>query len=236
MKKLLVVFMLMMMVGFTGQAFAGRISVVADVNAAGNGNLSFYDAILGSSEDVLFSRSAHQQTNILNHYNSLVGVTATTNGAPLTAALLGSIDMLVVTAFFNNSLNYTTSEIFEVANFVDSGGTVLMITEAQNPNAAGYNDFLAGIGSSISYTGLRIGASESITAENTSLGSLDPFAVSWYNTLTGGTAVYNARSGTVVAFEDTNGDIPPIPEPGTIILLASGLLGLAGFGRKHEKS
>ena len=47
------------------QASAGLISVVADVNASNSNNFSFYDAILGSSQDVVFSRVFHNKVQFL---------------------------------------------------------------------------------------------------------------------------------------------------------------------------
>jgi hypothetical protein len=217
------------------QASAGLISVVADVNANGSDNFSFYDAILGSSQDVIFSRSEVQQTSIFNHYNTISGVTATVNSSTLTSSLLNTIDLLVVTSFFNNPFDYTTNEMFSIASFVADGGSVLMISEASD--TTNFNTFLSGIGSSISYTSDRHAVLQNgISAESTSLGLLSPFSVNAYNTLSGGTAVYNAASGTVVAFEfiKESTQSTSVSEPSTLAILALGVLGLASCRFKKE--
>lgn len=223
-------------VGLSSAANAGILAVVGDVNAGATSatNASFYEAVLGDSSTVVFSRGVSQQGDTLGFYNSLTGVTATESAAELTAASLSTIDLLVVTAFFNDPISYTAAEIAAVSGFLGGGGSVLMVTEASSAaNLGGYNAFLAGVGSSISYTGFRnAGTSPTMTAESTTLGALDPFRVSAYNTLTGGTAVYNAPDGTVVAFEDFgdvgngggNGGGNGVPAPSTVLLLAIGLL------------
>lgn len=228
MKKVFTIAALMMV----GQvhAVAGFVAVVADVNANFSSNFDFYDAVLGSSEDVLFSRSDGPQNDIRNHYNSLSGVTAVQNAATLTASLLAPVDLLVVTRSFNASLDYAAAEMSAVANFVNNGGSVLMITESADPNIDGYNNFLSSIGSTINYTGDRFLVDQSnIAAESTSLGALDPFQVSAYNTLSGGTATYVANNGVVVAFEE----VGAVPEPASIVMWS--MMGGIGFMARRRR-
>ena len=162
--------------GLSSAANAGILAVVADVNAGGTSatNASFYEAVLGDSSTVVFSRSASQQTGTLSLYNSLTGVTATESAAELTAASLSAIDLLVVTTGFNSAISYTAAEIAAVSGFLGGGGSVLMVTESSSSALLdGYNAFLAGIGSSISYTGFRNSStSPTMTAESTTLGAL----------------------------------------------------------------
>ncbi|MEH6628230.1 MAG: PEP-CTERM sorting domain-containing protein [Motiliproteus sp.] len=226
-----IVFSGALLAGMTQSASAGLIAVVADVNADGAGNFSFYDSVLGSNQNVVFSRDEAQQEGVRNHYNTLAGVTATENSATLTAGLLGGLDMLVVTRSFNVILDYTAAEISAVADFVSGGGTVLAILEASTASTlTGYNNFLAGIGSAVSYNGGRsCPGNDTMTAASTSLGVLGAFTVNCYNHLAGGTAVYTAANGVTVAFGQTTS----VSEPPVLALLGLGLLGL-GFSRRKQ--
>ena len=47
--------------------------------------------------------------------------------------------------------------------------------------------------------------------------------------------LFNADFVSLNIFGDTTGDIPPVPEPQTFLLLGTGLLGLAAYYRRNRK-
>lgn len=215
-------------------ANAGLIAVVADVNAVEADEIAsgFYDAILGSNTSVAFSRNEEQQGALLNYYNTLGGVSAVSDASVLTAAVLSGYDMIVITRFFNNAIDYTAAEMTAIAAFVSNGGTVLAILEAaaNSANLTGYNALLSGIGSTISYDGTRTTFFDGdIVAEITSLGPLGVYDCNACNHLSGGTAVYIGQGGPFVAFDDA----ASVPEPGTLALLGIGLF-VMGLARRKK--
>jgi len=151
----------------------------------------------------------------------------------LTAAILSTYDMIVLTRNFNFSIDYTAAEMTAIADFVSSGGTVLTILEAvaNSANLTGYNALLSGIGSTISYTGTRSTFFDgNIVAEITSLGPLGVYDCNACNHLSGGTSVYIGAGGPFVAFDDIQ---VQVPEPGTLALLGIGLF-VMGLARRKK--
>lgn len=223
-------------------ASAATVTVIADVNAAANrvGNRPLYDAILGSSTSVLFSRNDAQQFPTFNFYNGKSGVTATESGATLTSSILSSVDLLVITRNFNNAVNYTAAEISSIASFVQGGGDVLVVLEAPINSGlfGGYNSLLSGIGTAIRYTGGRGGTSTDFSLADTDISnSTMSFQGAAVAHLSGGDAVaINANGDVFVATETIGTSSGPavIPVPASLPLLAGGLLVMAGLRRRRS--
>lgn len=225
---------------FASAGWASTLTVIADVNAGADegSNASLYQNILGDSASVLFSREDEQQDDTLTFYNAQAGVSATESAATITSALLANVDLLVVTAFFNNAIDYAASEITAMADFLSGGGDILVVLEA-NENSAlldSYNDLLTGLGSDIQYTGDRVVANATDDSlEGTIISSAaDSFTVSAYNTLSGGSSVaFDAAGGTFVAVQVID-SVAAVPLPATLPLLAFALGGV-GFAARRKR-
>lgn len=235
-----VVAMTAVMFGATEHADADSVvAVVADVNARvhSSTNTSFYDAILDDNTNVLFSRHDEQQGDLNAYYANKTGVSTFENSAALTAGILAPVDLLVVTRYFNRAINYSAAEMTAISDFVSGGGDLLVILEAraQSNLLNGYNDLLTSVGSSIQYTGTRFAVvTPPFNAENTSLGALDPFRVSAYNTLSGGTSVYNDAAGnSVVAFQALGDPSQIVPSPTAAM---AGVFALGGLALRRRRS
>ena len=139
------------------------------------------------------------------------------------------INLLVVTERFDNPLSYSATELTAIGNFLNNGGDVLMITESANQNDLNnYNALLAGIGSSISFTGQRFEEITILNPNNDPL-STTPIYTGYYNTLAGGNALYGNANGVVVSYEAI-GSV--IPVPAAIWLFGSALAGLGWLRRR----
>ncbi|ARE40359.1 hypothetical protein RGUI_2218 [Rhodovulum sp. P5] len=221
-------------------ASAASVTVVADVNTAGKAvNDALYLNVLDSATSVLFSRNEEQQSDTRALFNAQAGVSAVEDASTLTDALLAGVDLLVITRFYNNAIDYTAAEIASVANFVSDGGDVLVILEATAGSSlySAYNSLLTGIGSAIQYTtGRTVMPFTDASLEDTDISdSSMSFAVDAYAHLSGGDAVAMDDTGAVfVAYEDIE-DGPVVPLPGALPLMAAGGLALVGLKRRRTK-
>lgn len=212
------------------------IIVVGDVNADAGplGNTQFYQNVLGTSTDVLFGRGTPQGVSgIQSLYSTTPGVSVTVGSPTLTNSLLSGFDLLVINASFEGGLTFTGAELSAVSGFLANGGDVLLVAEASNNAAAfaSYNNFLAGIGSTIRYSGVRVSQSTVVIPHPLTTG-VTSFGMAAEDVLTGGTALVKGTTGlTLVAYEST----AAVPEPASLIIW--GGLGIAGLvaARRRKK-
>lgn len=84
-------------------ASAATLMVVGDTNAAPAANMPLYTNFLGAATSVLFSRDSTAQTRLWSDYRARPGVTVAQSAAPLTAAALAAVDLLVLSAVYDTA-------------------------------------------------------------------------------------------------------------------------------------
>jgi hypothetical protein len=210
--------------GLPGTGNAATLTVIGDVNAGAAANLRLYENVLAGGREVLFTRSFGQLTGVVGHYRT-IGANPVERATPLTAAVLGATDLLVVTANYNTAFDFTAPELVAMRDYGLAGGRILMVAEAAlAPAITSYNATLDAIGARIRFTGDRFAQTEVVgnLPDTPVTAGLLSFRVSPYNTLSGGTAAVTAANGTAIAFE-TLGAPVPVPLPGAGPVMAGGL-------------
>lgn len=162
----------------------GWVVVVGDVNA-GN-NPTFYTNLLEGDTQVLAGRGDTPTNSVvIDHYQSLPGVTTTVSDTTITSAALAGVDLLI----FNQpdwdlALVFTPDELIAIRDFVIAGGNLLLFAETFN-HEANFTEFLSGIGSSISYTTLprSFGGSDVLAGAPFTTGVAEPFDQLVFNQL-----------------------------------------------------
>jgi hypothetical protein len=190
-------------------ASAGFITVIGDVNADERPNTQLYENLLDSSDNVLFSRLRYLGVDgIANLYYQLNVESVVIGSSTITQDILADVDLLVFNQFRrNNTLYYSEDELNVINSFVKGGGNLIVVAETQfDRHYDNINTFLSGVGSSIRFDGFSVESAIANAAKHPFTQDIATLAVSSFNILTGGSALYTTSNGhTVVATEQIGG-------------------------------
>jgi len=218
-------------------AIAGLITVVGDVNSDEANNQTFYNNVLGSSDNVLFNKHSdfYAIDGIYENYNTKGLNSLSSTLSTITGDLLLNVDLLVFSGDYSKALNYTGAELSAISQFLIDGGDLLLVAESHSSYIdyfTNFNSFLSGVGSKITYTGERVTEWDNTQASvsNLTVGQAT-LRQGHYNILTGGDTVYSLNGKTSVASEVITSSVP---EPSTLAIFALGLVGLASRRMKKQ--
>jgi hypothetical protein len=207
------------------------------------GNQQFFKNILqgGTSVLILQGETIGATSEFYSHlttFYSGLGATATLISGTVTGAQLTGVNLFIApvpTDAFN------ASEITALNNFLNGGGSIFFLGENDYwfSNQNGYiNDALAALGSSLSIVNAQNDmamptfptATGSQIAADPFTAGVTTFTYAWTSDVAGGTYLFFDLEGQ--PFVEYGGATGAVPEPATMLLLGSGLIGLAGYGRK----
>jgi hypothetical protein len=214
--------------------FLSGDSNIINTGLSDAGNQQFFSNVLGTGTNVAFLDTGYlaedQQTELVNYYNSLTGVTASVFTGTVTASQLSGVDLFVSILPGDD---FTAAEISVMQSYLYGGGDIFFAGE--HGGFASYNarinGALSGIGSSLSIfdavvddgyhtaTGAQI-ATDPYTAGVTT------FTYAASSQVLGGTTLFYGTGGQpFVTYE-------VVPIPGAVLL---GMLGLSAVGIKLRK-
>jgi hypothetical protein len=214
------------------------IGIYNGVPGIDTGNQQFFVNILGSGNSVAVLQSstpyaADFVTDVNQFYNGLAGKSSIVISGTISS--LAGYNLLVVPL---PDHAFTSSEITVLGNFLAGGNSIFFLGENDNSDFtaanADINSDLTALGSS-----MQIVPNLFDSGWNTATGSqiaTDPYTVG-VSHLT--YAAVSSVSGGDYLFFTTGGQpfvtYSTVPEPSSLLLLGSGLLGAIGLGRKFRK-
>lgn len=209
--------------------FASGDSTPAYYASDADNNVFFLNVLEGGNNVVVHETLVG--SNINTYYDSLAGVSSSYYSDTLvTASLLSGID-LFVTGMVEGA--FTESELNVLTNFVDTGGSIYFMGE-YDYSPDGINAALNHLGSAMSLYEPYIDPGNWYATGDKI--ALDPFTTGVSSFRYG--ATYGVSGGTGLFFDSQDRAFiayDPVPVPGALVLLCSGLIGIAGLRRESGK-
>ncbi|MDM7860900.1 PEP-CTERM sorting domain-containing protein [Alteromonas sp. ASW11-36] len=224
------VFMLSLVASNANASLIYAIGDVDAVNTSGRPvNLTLLNNMLGTNQNVLMIGSwatNGRLTNLTSVWSGLSGVNVTVNAVEnVTNADVAGFDFILYMQDAFNTNNSSSATYNVLNNFILGGGDFLFVSQnlGNNARSVSYNNFLAGIGSSLRTTTAPCGGTSTIASDPLTAGVSD-FLISGCNQVTGGTALVTANT-VAVAYERI-GASSDVPEPATLGLVGLMLLAM----------